>query len=403
EIPALIEELHVCLQEVIRKPGARSTTGSFLSGGLDSSSISGTLARVSDTAAKTFSVGFGDNEYDELKFARIAIEEFECDSFEYQMTPQDIVNVFPKIAAQFDEPFGNSSAAPTYFCAKLAADNGVSDLLAGDGGDEIFGGNERYVRHRIFEFYNRLPGWLRTGLIEPATRLVHPDSRVMPLRKARSYVDQALIPLPERFESWNLAYREGSEQMLTTQFSESIDKDGPFQIMQSVWNAAPSDDLLEKMLWYDWHFTLADSDLRKVGTMCELANVRVSYPLLSDPIVALSNRVHPKMKINGTDLRVFFKDAMKGFLPPQIINKKKHGFGLPFGLWLKTDSNLRDLIYTNLSGLKKRQIVRTDFIDNVVQAHHAGHASYYGYILWDLAMLEAWLACHEDSASIGNT
>lgn len=397
DFPELKAQLHESLTNAVSSTGVGKTTGAFLSGGLDSSSISGALAGVSDSPAKTFSVGFGEAEYDELQFARIANQQFGCESFEYHMKPADIVDVFPRIAATFDEPFGNSSAAPTYFCAKLAADNGVNHLLAGDGGDEVFGGNERYVRHRIFELYGRIPRWLRKGFVEPSIRLVSPDSRITPLRKARSYVDQAMIPLPERFESWNLTYREGGEQMLTEQFATAVDKDGPFQVMRNVWSESPSDNLLERMLWYDWHFTLADNDLRKVGTMCELAGVKVSYPLLHDSIVSLSNRVPPSMKIRGTELRVFFKNAMKGFLPDDIINKKKHGFGLPFGLWLKTDQNLQDLIFSYLTDLKKRQLIRPDFIEDLIVQHRTGHASYYGYVLWDLAMLEAWMGCHENA------
>jgi asparagine synthase (glutamine-hydrolysing) len=389
-------DLYENLARAVHESGLKESTGAFLSGGLDSSSIVGTLAGISKSSAKTFSVGFGETEYDELRFARIASQHFHCRSYEYHMTPSDIVDAFPRIATAYDEPFGNSSAAPTYFCAKLAADHGVTHLLAGDGGDELFGGNDRYIRQRVFDFYGRLPRWFRKGVLEPVTRTIPPDVDVTPLRKLRSYVDQALIPLPERFESWNLTYREGGARMLTPQFADLVDRNGPLRTMRDVWQASPSDNLLERMLWYDWHFTLADNDLRKVGTMCDLAGVRVSYPLLQSKIVELSTRISPAMKIKGAELRSFYKRAMSDFLPPEIIQKKKHGFGLPFGLWLKEDNTLSDLIFSHLSDLKNRRIIATDFIDDLIEQHRKGHASYYGYAIWDLAMLEAWLTVHSN-------
>ncbi len=388
--------LRAGLERAVDDSGLDEPTGAFLSGGLDSSSVAGTLSSVLDQPVKTFTVGFGEADYDELKFARIANQHFGCKGFEYQMTPADVVDAFPRIAAAYDEPFGNSSAAPTYFCAKLAADNGVTHVLAGDGGDELFGGNERYLRQRIFETYFRLPRWLRHGIVEPAARAISPDSKITPLRKARSYVDQALIPLPERFESWNFVYREGGERMLHADFAATIDRSSPTRLMAEVWNSAPTEDLLERMLWYDWRFTLADNDLRKVNTMCELAGVRVTYPMLHPAVVNLSTQIPPGMKIKGMDLRHFFKRAVRDFLPGEIIEKKKHGFGLPFGIWLKTDAGLRDLIYSHLADLKKRQIISAEFIDELIEKHHHGHPSYYGYAIWVLAMLEAWMAHHID-------
>jgi len=390
----LAEELRSSLTTAVRDSGIDAATGAFLSGGLDSSSVAGTLAALSDRPARTFTVGFGEADFDELRYARIANSHFGCEAHEYTMTPADIVDAFPKIAEAYDEPFGNSSAAPTYFCARLAADNGVTHLLAGDGGDELFGGNERYVRHRLFEAYYALPGVVRRRGLERLANSIPPESRVTPLRKLRSYVDQALIPLPERFESWNFMYREGGEGMLHTDFASSIDRDGPMKRMRRVWQSSPTEDLLKTMLWYDWHFTLADNDLRKVGTMSELAGVKVSYPLLHPAVVELSTRVPSRMKIRGMHLRSFFKRAMRDFLPAEIIRKKKHGFGLPFGLWLKTDAQLGDLIYSHLSDLKERRIIDPVFIDQLIEQHRSGHASYFGYAIWDLAMLQAWLARH---------
>ena len=396
DFPALRDDLLKSLHDGVAACRPDAKTGAFLSGGLDSSTVAGMLGKVSGTGPRTFSMGFGVDEFNELEYAHIANRRFGASPHEYQVTPEDIVDVFPKIAAAYDEPFGNSSAIPTYCCARLAAQHGVTHLLAGDGGDELFGGNERYVRQRVFEIYGkRIPAWARTGLIEPLTRGIDPESRIMPLRKLRSYVDQARIPLPERLESWNFMYRTDLGAMLDDEFRAAIDTRRPIATMTEVYAQAPSDEMLHKMLFYDWHYTLSDNDLRKVGTTCALAGVKVSYPMLDPRVVDVSLRVPPGMMIEGLELRSFYKKAMRDFLPDEILRKKKHGFGLPFGVWLKTHARLGELIYGLLSALKTRQIVKPKFLDTLIAEAREGHPGYYGYAIWDLSMLEAWLQAHE--------
>lgn len=392
------EELRAGLLETLRQgvvacqPDER--TGAFLSGGLDSSSVAGMLGRVTGRPPRTFSIGFGVDEFDELRYARIANRHFNAVPHEYHVTADDIVSVFGKIAAAYDEPFGNSSAVPTYFCARLASEHGIDHLLAGDGGDEIFAGNERYVRQRIFEAYRILPARMREHFIEPLMGHIDPESRLMPLRKLRSYVDQARIPLPERLESWNFMYRTDLDVMLEPNFRAAVDPRAPLRTMADVYAAAPSREYLHRMLFYDWHYTLSDNDLRKVGTMCALAGVKVSYPMLDPRAIDLSLQVPPALMLRPLELRAFYKRAARGFLPEEILAKKKHGFGLPFGVWLKSHARLGDLIYDMLGDLKHRGIVKPAFLERLIAEHRTGHPGYFGYAIWDLAMLEAWLQSH---------
>jgi asparagine synthase (glutamine-hydrolysing) len=395
-VDSLRRQLLPTLRQAVRACEPDVGSGAFLSGGLDSSTVTGLLAEEMGQETPAFSVGFGVDQYDELAFARIAIKRFGCKHHEYEVVPRDIVELIPRIAAAYDEPFGNSSAVPTFCCARFAKEHGVDHLLAGDGGDELFGGNERYVRHRIFELYARLPKWLRATLAEPLAARLDPESSPLPLRKFSSYVRQARVPLPERYESWNLIYREGPANVFDPDFLKSVDTDYPLQKMREVWEACPSDDLLDKMLWYDWKFTLADNDLRKVTEMCELAGVRVSYPMLDEDLIDLSLQVPSSAKIANGKLRTFFKEGVRDFLPTEIINKEKHGFGLPFGLWLKSDKALQELVYGSLDTLKVRGILDRSFVERVTDEHRLGHASYYGYAIWDLVMLEQWLQQHVD-------
>jgi asparagine synthase (glutamine-hydrolysing) len=384
-------QVHHAMEDAVRGQYTGPGTGAFLSGGLDSSSVTGYLARVSPEPAQTFSMGFGVDSFDELEFARATNRHFGCNAHEYDVTPDDILEAIPIVASVFDEPFGNSSAIPTFACARLAKQHGMHRLLAGDGGDEIFGGNERYARHQIFELFNRLPSFLRNPIRALVQSSIDPEQPITALRKLRSYIDQASIPLPQRYESWNFVYREGAKVMFREDFMRSVEEAHPIEHMKTVYQSTPSNDLLDCMLFYDWKFTLADNDLRKVTAMCDAANIEVAFPMLDNRVVEMSTRVPSAMKMRRLELRTFYKRAMTGFLPDVVLQKKKHGFGLPFGQWLKTHAPLSEMVYGSLSDLKRRSIVKASFIDQIIEDHRHGNAGYFGYAIWDLVILEQWM------------
>ena len=167
-VEALERRFRLLLKDATRHAiDGPSTVGTFLSGGTDSSTVTALLTELTGKPAQTYSIGFAWEGFDEMKYARITAQHLGARAHEYYVTPGDIVEAIPIIARAYDEPFGNDSAAPTYFCAKMAREDGVQVLLAGDGGDEIFGGNTRYAKQKVFEAYGRIPNALRRGLIEP--------------------------------------------------------------------------------------------------------------------------------------------------------------------------------------------------------------------------------------------
>lgn len=385
-------ELQQRLETAVRRCAPSDSTAAFLSGGLDSSSVAGMLARVRPKPARTYSMGFDQEGYDEMRYARIAARHFGLDTREYYVQHDDVVAALPDVAAAYDEPFGNSSAVPTLLCARTARAEGFDHLLAGDGGDEIFGGNERYAGQKVFEVYRELPSPLRRGVVDPFVDHLPRWLRFFPLSKVVSYVEQARVPMPERLQTWNYVFREGVARMFEPAFLTRIDVDAPAAAQKRTYEDAPTPELVDRMLYFDWKFTLADNDLRKVGRMCEIAGVRVSYPMLDDDVVDLSLAVPARLKVKGLRLRHFYRQSMADFLPREIIEKSKHGFGLPFGEWLKLSPALQSATYGALESLKRRGIVRPDFIDALVREHREGHANYYGKMCWVLAMLEMWLA-----------
>ncbi len=370
------------------------TAGCFLSGGTDSSSVAGLLTRIQGRPARSFSIGFASEGYDEMEFVRIAQQHFGLESEHYYVTPDDVMGAIPRIAAAYDEPFGNASAVPTLFCAELAARHGVKTLLAGDGGDEIFGGNARYAHQLKFEMYDRVPKLLRQGLLEPLALGLPGAERIMPLRKLGSYIRQYQVPLPDRMESYNFLHRTPVQEIFTAQFLADVDTGEPLEYLREVYHRAHTSSPLNRMLHLDMKVTLADSDLRKVSRMCELAGVEVRYPMLDEAFVEFSGRVPPDLKIRNFKLRYFFKKALEDLLPKEILRKRKQGFGLPTGRWLRDHPALRAHAGRRLAQLKQRDMVRPDYIANLLQQRDGDYAHYYGVMVWKLMMLEEWLQSH---------
>lgn len=394
DVAALEAELRETLDRAVLNCRPDASTGAFLSGGLDSSSVTGYLARH-QSPARAFSIGFEEEGFDEIPFARTAAKHFGAQLDEYYVTPEDIVEAFPLIAGAYDEPFGNSSAIPVLFCARLAKQRGMHTLLAGDGGDELFAGNERYAKQQVFDIYSHVPGLLKSALIEPLL-LGLPLSRLTPpTRKLRSYIEQARMPMPARMQSYNFLNRTPLESVFSGEFLQAVDTDHPVARLADTYNEVTDAGLLNRMLYLDWKITLADNDLRKVNRMCDLAGVEVRYPMLDDEVVALSTRVPSRVKLPRGKLRHYYKSALRDFLPQEVLTKSKHGFGLPFGHWLKKSPQLQDNIYGNLSSLKARGILAPQFLDELIDTHRAGHASYYGTMIWVLAVLEEWLSHHD--------
>jgi len=364
-------------------------SGAFLSGGTDSSTISGMLSRRRPGNAQVFSIGFDAAGYDEMAYARIAAKHFGLQHHEYYVTPEDVVDAVPKIAAWYDQPFGNASAVPTYYCARFARESGMSRLLAGDGGDELFGGNERYGKHYLLNLYQHVPAALRRGLIEPA--LGPWTDAVMPLRKLASYVKQARPPMPDRYASYNLLMYLGYGNVFTPEFLASVNTEHPMRLLQDAHAPFSGASLVNQMQGIDLRFTLWDGDLPKVTRMCELAGVDVAFPLLDDRVVAFSGKLASHLKLRRTTLRWFFKHALADFLPPEIITKQKHGFGLPVGTWLTAHAPLRQLAIDSIATLRDRGIVQPRFIDELLSQRLREHAAYFGTMVWVLMMLGLWL------------
>jgi asparagine synthase (glutamine-hydrolysing) len=373
---------------------AADTLGAFLSGGTDSSTVVGMMTRALGAPVNAFSIGFEEQPFNELEYAEIAAAKFGAAHHTYLVSARDCFGALPAIVDSFDEPFGNSSAIATYFCTRLAAAHGVTTLLAGDGGDELFGGNERYATEQIFAIYQAVPAYLRRGVIEPLSAI---PLDVGLMRRARGYIRRAKLAGPERMFSFNFLRTYAADAVFTPEFLRALDDYDVLAIPAGHYARASASDHLDRLLYVDMKITLADNDLPKVTCMAELAGTQARFPFLDRHVAEFSTRLPARLKVKGFKKRYLFKRAFRGLLPAEIIQKKKHGFGIPVATWIKSDRQMRELARDTLgsSSFRDRGYFRPEIVEDLFRKHDVTESPYYGDILWTMLMLELW---HRHSA-----
>jgi asparagine synthase (glutamine-hydrolysing) len=367
--------------------------GCFLSGGTDSSTLVGLVNEIYPGEARTFSIGFDEPGFDEMEYARIAAKAFNTKHTEYYVSQNDIVDILPKIVEDYDEPFGNSSVIPTYFCAKIARENGIKILLGGDGGDEIFGGNARY--HDNFVNFSRYPQWL-SKFLWLFMRNLPPWITISIIKKVYNYLKRSNSPLYERIHAYNLYHYFDSQEIFQQDFLKEQTFHWPADISKYYIEQAGTSDFLDQYLYNDLKLTLMDNDLRKVNQMTEFANIHPRYPFLDHMLVNFTGFLPSSVKVNDGRLRYIFKETFKELLPQEIINKTKHGFGLPVVPWMLRPGKLNTLLEEYLfdSGVIQQEIFNSKFIEKIYKQAKTDNTHFYGTYLYFLLFLEMWLAKH---------
>ncbi len=389
------QELFTLLEQSVARSMDDKASGAFLSGGLDSSTVTGFFSRLSKTPVDVYGIGFdGAPGYDEMEYAQATADHFGAVLHRYSVIPSDVLNAIPKLVSGYDEPFGNVSSIPAYYCAVMARKAGKECLLAGDGGDEIFAGNERYAKQKVFQLYHQLPGILRSGIIDPLAGIEGGIGRFPPMRKLKSYVQQAKHPMPERLETYNFLHRNALQEIFTDDFLRNVDSDLPVKNNRKTYNNSNANNMLKRMLALDMKNTISDNDLRKVSRTCELAGIEVRYPMLDQRLVEFAAQVPSNRLLKGFQLRSFYKRALKDFLAKETLSKRKHGFGLPFGVWLRQDKELGEMTDKGINDFRQRDYLRSSYIDRLLEAHRSKHADYYGVMISRVLMLELWLKAH---------
>ncbi len=370
--------------------------GAFLSGGVDSSAIVAAMAQQTDQPVKTYSIGFEgkDNFYNELPYARLVANAFGTDHHEILVRPE-VSELMPKLIWFMDEPIADSAFITTYLVSKLAAES-VKVILSGVGGDELFGGYRRYLSDRFMPYYNLLPPTIRKKWL-PALLARIPQDRHSKwenyCRLASAFVRSADLPSAQRYTSYVTLFSPEVRSVLLKKgdsMANSMTGNGcSDETLAGYFDKCGASDSLDQIIYVDLKTSLPDDLLLLTDKMTMAASIECRAPFIDHELVELTSRIPSSLKVRGFSMKYLLKKAVEPWLPPQILRRKKRGFGAPMGAWLRHD--LTNLVRDTLSEtqVKKRGLFNWPVIENTINRHNA-HRSDETDSLLALVNLELW-------------
>jgi asparagine synthase (glutamine-hydrolysing) len=313
-----VDELRALLSESVRlRLISDVPLGAFLSGGIDSSTIVALMARHMDQPVKTFSIGFHEDSYNELKYARLTATKLGTDHHEFFVTPQ-ICDVIDELVWHFDEPFADPSAIPTYMVSKLARDH-VTVVLSGDGGDELFAGYTHYVVQESRRAFGALPRTLRQSVMRPLSyRLPHGAW-------GRNYLHNiSLDPIDRYLDSMSNFTELGKGSLYTDDFRNALrTKDYLARTFREFAAKVHTNEPLDQLLYIDGKTYLPGDILVKVDRMSMATSLEVRVPLLDHKLIDFVTRVPASLKLAGTETKQLLKRVAKDLIPSEILNRPK--------------------------------------------------------------------------------
>jgi asparagine synthase (glutamine-hydrolysing) len=375
-----IERLRDLLEQSVRlRMVSDVPLGAFLSGGIDSSAVVATMSRIGTGRVKTFSIGFTEQEYSELAYARQVAQKFDTDHHELVLEP-NVLGIIDDLAWYLDEPFGDSSAIPTYMVSKMASEH-VTVVLSGDGGDELFAGYDRYLVEQRERKMSKIPEPLRqaAGLIGRSMREG---------MKGRNFLRHLALNGADRYFDACVLFRDLQKASLFTPdaYREIQDRDS-----ESFWrNFLQKSRMhwLSALQYLDIKNYLPNDIMTKVDRMSMAHSIEAREPLLDHRLVEFAATIPPELKLKGATTKYIFKKAMEGILPNEILYRPKRGFAVPLGHWFRGQlgSFVRDLLLSPTS--IDRGIFNRQYIERLIDMNDRGRP--LDLQLWTLITFELW-------------
>lgn len=359
--------------------------GAFLSGGIDSSIVVSMMARAMQQPVKTFSIGFSESSFDELKYARLTANQFQTDHHEFIVTP-DVCQLVEEIVWHHDEPFADVSSIPTYVVSKMAREH-VTVVLSGDGGDEVFGGYERYAIDRRRQGYERAPQFVRS--------LMRAVSGGLPYgTRGKNFLRNISLEPGARYVDSMSYFNEDAKRAL---FSEStrraLNGHNSATAFESMFGLPSSAERLDHLIYLDSKTYLPGDILVKVDRMSMAHSIETRAPLLDHKLIEFAQTIPASLKLRydaeGLTTKYILKKAATGLIPSEIINRPKQGFDVPIRRWFNNE--LRELLDDTLADqrTKQRGIFNERAIAQLLSEHRRGVRDHARH-LWGLLTLELW-------------
>ncbi|HKS43357.1 MAG TPA: asparagine synthase (glutamine-hydrolyzing) [Blastocatellia bacterium] len=378
-----IERLRELLAESVRlRLVSDVPLGAFLSGGIDSSTVVAMMAREMGRPVKTFSIGFTEASFDELEYARITARRFNTEHHEFVVTP-DVCNIVEEIVWHHDEPFADVSSIPTYIVSKMAREH-VTVALSGDGGDELFAGYERYLVDSERAKFERVPRFIRRGVMLPLSRALPRGAY------GKNFLRNIALDSDERYvDSLSHFHEEKKRGLLSTEFLNAIKGHDSSQEFRRIYNSPASRERVDHLLYLDSKTYLPGDIMTKVDRMSMAHSLEAREPLLDHKLIEFVAQIPASLKLRGAETKSILKRAIRGLIPDEIIDRKKQGFDVPIQHWFKKD--LRAMLLDTLTGSRARQrgYFKPGAVEAILDEHMRGRRDNSRH-LWGLLTLELW-------------
>lgn len=363
--------------------------GAFLSGGVDSSAVVAMMCRRASGPVRTFSIGFDDDSYDELAFARQVAGRFGTQHQEFTVRPS-AVDVLPKLVWHYDEPFADASAIPTYVVSQLAREH-VTVVLNGDGGDESFAGYDRYTANQYARYLQPLAPLLGSAAVRRALALMPHGSTSSSLRwRLKRFVEQLARTPEARNAAWMAQFDPDTKQRLyTAAFRRQVGPGDAEESMYARYREAEADDFLDATLYADVTGYLPDTLLTKVDIASMANGLEARSPFLDHTFMEFAARLPVSLKLRRGATKVILKRALRGIVPDAVLDRRKMGFNAPVDQWLRGE--LREMSHDLLLSARARSrgYFEPAFVTRMLQEHDTGRRNWHTQI-WNLMMLESW-------------